>query len=245
MQTLSRGLSVLDIIAEQEVGISVTELAHRLDISPSIASRMLKTLAESGYISQGLNSRRYYLAEKVVWLSHSYFQHVPLRKPLKPILQALVDQTNETSHLAILMNNSALVLEDVESKAMLRVYSEVGRIVPLHCTAIGKCLMAFHQLDLPEQLESYTQHTITDHEQLSAQMETIRAQGFAVDDEEFNVGVRCLAAPVFDTNGKAIAAIGISGPTARVERDKIQMLGDIVMAVAQQTSKILFSESPG
>jgi len=240
MQTLSRGLAVLDLLAEREEGISVTELAQQMTLSTSVASRLLKTLTHSGYVSQRGHSRRYYLAEKVVWLSHSYFQHVPLRKPVQPVLQQLVAQTQETAHLAVLMHQSALVLEDVKSPAMLRVDSEVGRVVPLPCTAIGKCLMAFHALPVPEKLEQYTDRTITDPAQLAEHLHQIREQGYALDDEEFNIGVRCLAAPVLDSNSSIMATVGISGPAARLGHDRVAPTAEIVIEAAKQISAILF-----
>jgi DNA-binding IclR family transcriptional regulator len=128
------------------------------------------------------------------------------------------------------------MIDDVEAEASLRVVGGIGRLIPLHCTAVGKALLAFSDLPFPEYLERETARTITDHEALACHLEHIRAAGYALDNEEHQEGVRCMAAPVYDYMGTLIAAIGISGPTVRMTDRRIPELAEMVMQAARELS---------
>jgi DNA-binding IclR family transcriptional regulator len=130
-----------------------------------------------------------------------------------------------------------LYIDQVESPATLRVNAQVGTMNPLHCTALGKALLAFGDLELPTTLESFTPHTLTDPTRLRKNLEQVRAQGYAVDDEEFDLGVRCIAVPVFDFRGKAAGSIGISGPATRVSPERLPGLAASVIEIGKALSE--------
>jgi IclR family KDG regulon transcriptional repressor len=237
IQSLARGLRIMELMAASEDGVGVTELADDLGIDKSSASRLVQTLVNYGYAEQVTVSRRYRLGPQVVRLSRSLLTRMPLRDEAKPFLRQLVDRTGECAHLAILAQGQALYIDQVESPASLRVTTGVGTLAPLHCTALGKCLVAFNIDPAPPgELTAFTPRTITDRETLRIHLEQTRQRGYAVDDEEYDYGVRCVAAPVYDFRGKVVGAIGISGPAGRMSLDRIADFASIVMQASQALS---------
>lgn len=167
-----------------------------------------------------------------------------------PELQWLVEHTEETSHLVVLHQSAGLYLAKVESGHSLRVPSQVGRSLPLHCTGVGKAILA--HLD-PEQvleivhdagLPRFTPHTICDEEVLLAELDLIRAQGFSVDREEIEIGLRCVAAPFFDSQGKLAGGISIAGPAARLDDNAIKTKSRLVKDAAARISRRLGYSGP-
>lgn len=237
IQSLARGLKIMELLAASTDAVSVTELADELSIDKSSASRLVQTLANHGYAEQDAQSRRYRLGPQIVRLSRSLLTRMPLRNEADPFLHNLVNRTGECAHLAILAQNQALYIDQVESPASLRVTTGVGTLAPLHCTALGKSLLAFStEAVFPSELQAFTPRTITDAETLRRHLEQVRQQGYAVDDEEYDFGVRCVAAPVFDYRGKAVGAIGISGPAGRMTLERVAEFATVVREVSRNLS---------
>ena len=239
IQSLARGLRIINLLANRSNAVSVTEVATQLEIDKSSASRLIKTLVNYGYAERDENTRRYRLGQAVRKLSAPQSSHALLQEIALPFLRQLVAKTGENAHLAVNIGDVALVIADIESTEALRVVSEVGRQERLYCTAVGKCLLAFGNGTIPDKLPRLTQHTITEQLQLENHLEKIRKQGYAIDDEEKTIGIRCLAAPVYDATEKAIASIGISGPASRLTMDKLYPLTEIIMQEASAFSGIL------
>ena len=239
MQTLARGLRILDLIADADRALGVTEIAHQLQLDKSTVSRLVRTLANYGYVQVHDGSRGYVLGKRVRQISWHYLNRMPVRETAKPHLYRLVKKTGECAHTAVYSSGKALMIDDVEAEASLRVVGGIGRLIPLHCTAVGKVLLAFSDVPIPAALEKKTANTITERAALLEHLETIRQQGYAFDDEEHQEGVRCLAAPVYDYMGAAVAAIGISGPTVRVTDDRVAELAQIVVEEARALSEEL------
>lgn len=236
IQSLARGLKILDLLAEAEDGVGITDLAEKMGIDKGSASRLIATLANYGYAEKDPSSRRYRLGPMVVSLSRLVLQRTPLRETSKPYLRQLMEQTGECSHLAVASQGKVLYIDQVESPATLRVNAQVGKIAPMHCTALGKAMMAFADYPIVEPLEAFTARTITDPAMLKAHLEQTRRQGFAVDDEEYDYGVRCIAVPVFDFREKVIGSIGVSGPAARVTLERLPEIARTVTAVGEALS---------
>ena len=239
IKSLARGLQILELLGEAEDSVGVTELAKEIGVDKSSISRLVQTLVNHGFAERDLHSRRYHMGAKIRELSKRGDPHSSLRGKALPFLQKLVENTSENAHVAIYSMGQSLVIADVESTAQLRVVSEEGRLEPLYCTAIGKCILAFSDVPFPSNLPSLTPRTITSHSQLRHHLDQIQNQGYALDDEENIIGVRCLAAPVFDHSGNAIATIGISGPTIRLPLGNIPSLAKIVMETAVSLSQSL------
>jgi len=244
IQSLARGLKILNLLAVVPEGIGVTELARALGVDKGSASRLATTLARYGYAEKDETTRRYRLGPQVISLSRSLLLSMPLREVAKPFLRQLTERTGECSHLAVLMQGKALYIDQVESPATLRVNVQVGQTAPLHCTALGKALLAFGEIDIPDTLETFTPRTFTDPEALRKHLEKICRLGYAVDNEEYDPGVRCVAVPVTDFRGKVVASLGISGPATRVTDGRLPELAAIVVEIGKALSeRISFTRS--
>lgn len=236
IQSLARGLKILDLLGMSQEGASITELAGVLGVDKGSASRLMSTLVKHGFAEKDHISRRYILGPQVVTLSRSLLTRLPLREAAKPSLQQLMEQTGECAHLAILAQGMALYIDQVESPATLRVNVQVGQMAPLHCTALGKILLAFGDGEFPATLEPFTPKTITDSDVLRKHLEDVRQQGFAVDNEEFDLCVRCIAVPVYDIRNKVVGAMGISGPSTRITPERLPELTAIVVEIGKALS---------
>ena len=237
IQSLGRGLKILDLLGQSQDGLSVTELAASLGVDKGSASRLVATLARYGYAEKDELTRRYQLGPQVVSLSRSLLARLPLREAAKPYLRQLMERSGECAHLAILAQGNALYIDQVESPATLRVNAQVGTLNPLHCTALGKALLAFGELELPASFDPFTPRTITDPQTLRRSLDEVRRLGYAVDDEEFDPGVRCIAVPVFDFLGKAVGTIGISGPSSRLTPERLPEFAAIVLEIGKALSE--------
>jgi IclR family transcriptional regulator, KDG regulon repressor len=235
IQSLARGLKILEAVAQARDGAAITDLAQQLGIDKGSASRLVQTLAQYGYAEKNPRTRRYHLGPKVVALSQALLSRMPLRNEAEPFLRRLVDETNECAHLGILAQGQVLYIHQAESPSVLRVNANVGTQAPLHCTALGKVLLAFGGAPIPQELPSYTPRTITDAKILQMHLQQTRQQGYAVDDEEYDYGVRCLAAPVYALD-KVVGAIGISGPSNRMTLEQLPRLSTTVVEVAKVLS---------
>ena len=162
IQSLARGLKILELLDGSREGLGITDLADLLGVDKASASRLVATLVNYGYAEKDPQSRRFQLGPQVVTLSRSVLARLPLREAAKPYLHQLMERTGECAHLAIAARGGALYIDQVESPATLRVNAEVGTLNPLHCTALGKVLLAFGDLDLPTRLEPFTPNTLTD-----------------------------------------------------------------------------------
>jgi len=145
-----------------------------------------------------------------------------------------MERTGECAHLAVAAQGRSLVIDQIESPASLRVNVQVGQASPLHCTALGKVLLAFGGVPIPEKLEPYTARTITGRAELRRSLEKIRSAGYAVDDEEYDPGVRCIAVPALAFRGTVVGSLGISGPASRMTRERLPGLAAIVVEVGRE-----------
>jgi DNA-binding IclR family transcriptional regulator len=236
IQSLARGLQIVEMIWQSGRSMGVTEIARALEVDKSSASRLVKTLVQNGFLQPEHGSRRFIPGNRLYQIGWELVNRMPVREKARPYLYRLVKETGECAHTAVYSEGKALVIDDVEAEASLRVVGGTGRMIPLHCTAVGKALLAFAQVPMPPQLERKMPDTITDSEQLHLHLHHICEQGYAFDDEEHEPGVRCIAAPVYNFMGAAIASIGISGPTVRVTHERLGELSIRVLKVAQELS---------
>ncbi len=237
IHSLARGLKILDLLGCSLDGLSVTELSDLLGVDKASASRLMSTLVKYGYAEKDKVTRRFHLGPQVVSLSRSLLDRWPLHETAKPYLHQMMERTGECAHLAVPSQGKALYIAQVESPATLRVNAQVGTMNPLHCTALGKVLLAFSDLEIPPALERFTAKTIIDPQALRLHLEEVRRQGYALDIEEFDLGVCCIAAPVYNLQGKLVGAIGISGPAIRLIPEKIPELTDVVVEISQALSE--------
>ncbi|HYQ61187.1 MAG TPA: IclR family transcriptional regulator [Desulfatiglandales bacterium] len=249
VQTLERASLILDILGQSPQGISIKDLSDRMDLPKGTTHRFVSSLSYFGYVRQDQNTKNYFLGFKLVELGNMLLGQLDLRKEAELFLRNLAQRTKETVHLVILDGNEIVYLDKLETEPHtggLRMASRVGSRNPAHSCAVGKALMAYLPAEAlariveEKGLPKRTGNTITDYNQLKEHMTLVRKQGYAVDDEENERGIRCVAAPIFNEAGKAVAAISVSGPAFRVTKKSVQeKLKKEVMETALRISQRL------
>ena len=234
-------------MAKSAQGISLKELSAKVGLPKGTTHRLLTSLAYFGYVRQASENKDYCLGFKLVELGNRLLDHLDLRAQARPSLISLCKKTKETVHLVILDQNEALYVDKVvsnEKPGGLQMVSRVGLRVPVHCSSVGKVFLAqYSEQELErflqeKELEKRTENTITNTEKLKQHLKLIFRQGYAVDNEENEKGIRCVGAPIFNQQGKVIAAISISGPAVRISKKIIQeTLKNEVMKTALDISR--------
>ena len=207
----------------------------------STTHRYLATLLELN-LAERNDTDRFRLGTKVIELAGSFLASSDIRKESEPILEEMAKKTGETVHLAVPSGSEVVYIAKVESRHTLGMFSHIGTRLPMHCTALGKSILAFSRPDLiqtvlSEPLQSRTPNTITSNEALREELVLIRSQGFAVDNEENEVGICCVGAPILNYTGKAIAAMSISGPSDRMDKERCIQLGPVLQEAVLNISK--------
>jgi IclR family KDG regulon transcriptional repressor len=249
VQTIERTSLILDILGQSPQGISIRDLSEKIRLPKGTTHRLISSLAYFGYARQDSKTRNYSLGLKLVELGNLLLNQLDLRKEAEPSLRDLAERTKETVHMVFLDRGEIVYIDKVEldhNPSGLRMASRVGLRNPAHSSAVGKVLLSH----LPEEelnllikekgLPKRTENTITDLIQLKDHLKAVRTQGYAVDDEENERGIRCVAAPVYNETGRAVAAISISGPAFRITKKVIQeILKKEVMETAFRISQRL------
>ena len=255
VQTIERMNAILELVGQKPLGISVSELSSVLGLPKGTVHRLLSSLAYFGYIRQDTHGKNYYLGLKLLDLGTLAASQIDLRRAADPLLRHLADQCRETVHLVIMDRDEVVYIEKVESPqdlGGLRMTSRVGLRNPAHSCAVGKVLLAyFSETELAafvsrKGLPQRTARTITDYSTLRESLRTVKAQGYAVDDEENEEGIRCLAAPVLDKTGRPVAAVSLSGPAFRVTKRKVQgiLKKSILETAAKISQELGYLEAP-
>jgi DNA-binding IclR family transcriptional regulator len=223
VKSADRVMAVLDLVA-QRGSMAFTEIAERLELPKSSAHALLRTMEARGYLALEPERKTYRLGSRIWELAQAVHEIEDLRTLMKPLMDRLVDRTGETVQLATLDGVSAVYLELSESPHPVKLTSRVGARLPAHTSAIGKSLLASLEPEEAERrveaatLVKLTDHTITEVPDLLEALERVRRQGYSVDNEEFAIGLRCIAMPIRDAEGSPVAAISVSMPTPRYDR---------------------------
>jgi len=242
-QSVERALGVLRCVEADDDGVGITELAQRTGLTPSTAHRLARALTEAGLLSQDPRTERYQLGPALVVLGRKAEQRLGYRQAL-PLLEELATDTGESINLGIRAGDEVRVVLDVASRHPLRFSQEAGSRVPMHVSAMGKCMLA-NGGDIDDQITRLgdlvraTHRTITDRDQLREELELVRERGWALNDEERNPGVRAIAAPVLRPGGGAIGAVAIQGPTVRITDDRLPELADLLDKTTHRIAALL------
>lgn len=245
IQSLERALRIIEILAHSEKPLGVTEIGKLIGVHKSTAYRLVYTLRQFGYVDQDEETEKYYLGLKPLELSSIINERLDIKRVIRPYLEELSDKTGETIHLAVREEDDVVYIDKIESKHAVRMYSRIGARAPLYCTALGKCLLAFGPESVikkwvsKESLPQKTENTIKTGEELARELEEVRCQGYALDREEFEQGVRCIGVPILNKSGRAIAAISISIPAFRVTEEKINEIISLLLKVKSEISEKL------
>jgi DNA-binding IclR family transcriptional regulator len=242
LTTLDKGLRVLEALSDAETSsVTLTMLSRSLGMHRTTLFRILGTLRARGYVSRDRDTDRYRLGARVLTLASAVLDDLDVRQVALPPLQTLNRETRELVYLTVLDHGEVITVEHLESDQPLSLRGRIGARRPLHCTAAGKALVAFlPELDvdsmLAGELTMHTPHTITSPDVLRQQFAEARQRGYAWDDEEYIDGVRCVAAPVFDIELRAIGAVSLASPTLRTPWERLWQLGASVRATARDIS---------
>ncbi|GGF23843.1 IclR family transcriptional regulator [Aliidongia dinghuensis] len=245
VQSLGRALDLMESVAIAEQGAGLTELAKATGLAPSTAHRLLKTLQQRRYVSHDAERGLWFVGVQAFTVGAAFLRTRNVVAAARPVMRQLMEDSGESVSLAVLDGADAVYLAQIECRAMMRALARPGGRAPLHCSGVGKALLA--SLDAAERpplyaridFTGYTEHTLTDAEALEAALRPIAAQGFAIDDEEFALGLRCVAASILDEYGEPVAAISCSGPTARVTTERLAPLGRLVATAAAEIGAAL------
>jgi len=243
VKSVDRALHLLEIMAEEKREVELKELCKKTHINTTTLYRLLQTLQNRGFVARDPYTGRYRLGLKLLELGHAVTDQIELRRIVLPFLQELMEKTGETANLVILDEGEAIYIEKVESPASLRMFHRIGKQAPAHATGVGKVLLAalpsekVTEIMKTKGLCKLTENTITSPEDLQKELEKICKNGFAIDNEECEVGAKCIAAPIRDYTNQVVAAVSISGPSARLSEERLNELIKVVKEAAFKVSQ--------
>ena len=245
VQVIDRILDILEVFTADAPELGVSEVSRQVGLHKGTVHRLLSALERHRLVEQDPDSGRYRLGMKLWELGTQAVARLDLPGPAMPVLRQLATEAGETAHLAILDEGDVLHIAMAESKRTFRVPSQVGKRLPPHCLGLGKALLAHlepNELDRlirARGLPRFTSHTICDPDTLKAELALIRQREFALDREELEEGLRCVAAPVRDRFGHVIAAVSVAGPSVRVNEAETPRLVECVLRAARSISRAL------
>jgi IclR family transcriptional regulator, acetate operon repressor len=243
IQSLDRAMMILDRLAASG-GMTLSEIASELDQSPATAYRVLTTLETRGIVEADPVAQTWHVGPGAFRIGSAFLRRTNLAERARPLMRALMEATGETANLGVEAGETVLFLSQVETHESIRAFFPPGTRSPMHASGIGKALLAEYPADRVARiaargLDRFTPRTLSDAGALLSDLAAIRARGYAVDDEERNDGMRCVAAPIFNATGEPVAGISISGPAARVTPARIPGIGQEVRRTADALSAAL------
>jgi len=247
IKSIDKVLDLLEFLSLNEQETSITKISKELHMGLSTVHRILTTLKSRGYVIQNQQTAKYRLGIKLFELGCAVQSTKRLVEITKPYLKQLSQSTNETANLAILEGKEVIYLDTIESPEILRTEIMAGTRTPAHCTALGKVLLAsfsdgefenLYKSDGP--LPSLTTNSISSLEELKKNLKKVKEQGYAVDREEYKIGINCIGVPIFGRNGEAIAAISITGPASRFTLNEMEKVKSKLIAISKEISNQLY-----
>lgn len=245
VQAVERALSILEVMAQAGAPITITDIAERSKLNVSTVHRLLGTLVVKGFVEQEPESTKYKLTMKLFKMGNAALYNIDIKDIARPYMQELVERCNETVNLSILDGTEVVYIDQLESTNMVivKMFVKVGSKGPAHCTSSGKVLLANQPEDKLNntldkiEMKSYTNETITNKELFKKELEKVRQQGYAFSLGERDDAVRCVAAPIYNHEGRVVAAISVSGPANRITNSYLNHeLIPIVLDVANKIS---------
>lgn len=242
IQSVARATQIIDHIADHGNQDSLSNIARTIGLSKSTVFSLISTLEQLGYVQQDQTTGRYSLGLRLFELGQIVHASMDIRTIAMPHLQKLAEKHGETAHLAVLSGDEVVYIDKVDSPHSIRITSQIGGRNPAHCTGVGKVLLAwlpvseFDNIMESKHLTHFTPNTITDHEALKQHLQQVRYQGYAMDEEEIEMGLSCIAAPIKNHKGDVIAAISISGPSHRMTCENLSLIRKDILDTASAIS---------
>lgn len=244
IKSLDRAMMVLEFLSEAQ-GRSLSELADDLGQSPATLYRVLVTLEGRGLVEFEAGRQEWNIGAQAFVIGARFLRRTSLVECARPILRRLMERTGETANLGVEKGGLVLFLSQVETHENIRAFFPPGSLSQMHASGIGKALLAemepsrLERLLGEQPLVEFTTQTITEHGHLRRELSQIQERGYAIDDEEKNTGMRCIAAPIFDIHQEAVAGLSVSGPTSRMSREKISEIAVAVIEAAAEVSRAI------
>lgn len=242
VQAVSNAIDILELLGEYEHELSVSEIVHQLSLTKSNVSKLLSNLEYFGYVELNRYTGNYRLGVKIFQISQAYINKLNLIEVSQHSMQQLKDLLNESVYIGILNGKNIVYLDVIETDEPVRVRSRIGNVGPAYATAMGKAhLSALEDKEIDDlfgnkSFQKFTDNTIVSIKELKEEIKTVKENGYAIDNEEYEVGVCCVAAPIYDFLGKVIAAISISAPIERVDKSRLD--AEIIPALLDSSKKL-------
>jgi len=249
-QSLIRALTLLERLSETPSGLNLTDLSYQLGIPAATVHRLLNTFEELNFVEQDAGSGLWFVGMKAFNVGNAFLRRRDFVSIARPHMEALVDQCGETVNLGVIDDGEVVFISQVESQEVMRMIVRLGSRSPIHASGVGKALLAwqseqrFARILERRGLARFTERTIDNPAALRKELELTKKRGYALDDEEHAVGLRCVAAAIFDETGRALAAISLSGPKARVVDDRLAEFGLAVTQTADEITQALGGRKP-
>ena len=242
VQSLSRALNLLVHVAEHSEGVSLSDIAQQVGLAPSTTHRLLSTLEQQGFAEQDSESGVWRVGVIAFTVGNAFLASRDIGAQSRIVARQLMETAGETVNVAVLEAGEVVIIAQAECREMMRMVVPLGSRVPLHASGVGKAILSTLSTETVEELlqsrglPRLTKYTIDKPAALRVALDKVGEHGFALDNEEQAIGLRCAAAPIFAQSGDAIAAISISGPKSRISETRLQELGSLVRSAAQEIS---------
>ncbi|WP_432404007.1 IclR family transcriptional regulator [Wukongibacter sp. M2B1] len=245
VQSVDRAFDILEALKAGEIGL--VDLSKKVSLNKSTVHRLLNTLIYRGYVNQNPENNRYKLTLKFLEIGNNALNSLDIVSIAKPHITKLSKETNEVVHLVLIEKDEIVYIDKIESNNTIRMHSYIGKRIPIYCTAVGKAYMAHLQNDeflclwndIKDKLIRFTENTITSQEHMLKEISHIKNVGFAMDNEENEEGVICVAAPIFNYDRSIKYAISISTPKMRIDEGRIRFFGKLIKETAKSISEDL------
>jgi len=250
VQSLTRALTIMNLLSAQEDGMTLTEVSRAAGLAPSTTHRLLTTLQQERFARFEGETMRWTVGVQAFAVGNAFLHNRDVGRTARPFLRRLVEETGETANLGIEDEGMTVYLGQVQSRQLMRAIAKPGGRVFMHSSSLGKAILSampaaeVARIARHRGLPVFTPRTLDDPGRLSRHLEEVRRQGFAVDDEEYAVGLRCVAAAVFDEAGAPVAALSVSGPAVRVTPERVAELGGTVRRMADEMTAELGGRRP-
>lgn len=244
VKSLQKAIHILDSIAAHgELGI--TEISQAFGITKSSVFNILHTFKENNWVEKNPITEKYRLGLRLFEIGNIVRSGLKLREIAVPFMKELIDETGETAHLTVVDNGQIVYIESAQPENKLSIASVIGRRVHMHCTGVGKAILAFQDQETIDDiirthdLPSFTPSTITDPQRLKDHLLEIQKKGYAVDNMEHEHGVKCVSAPIYNERGEVFASMSLSGPSPRFPEERVEEYSTLIINATQRVSKLL------
>ena len=239
--SVERAFTILEFLNSSKRGWNISEMSRKLKIPKSTTHVLVSTLDQLGYIKQYQSSRRFQLSSKMFSLARRALEATPLPDMAVPHLRWLVQESRLTAHVGILEKNQVVFVQKVDGPSIIKFDTYIGKCSELHCTGLGKVLLAFQPPEFTQALlanytfNRFTKRTISAAAVFLTELQRVRQNGYSMDDEEEELGIRCIAAPIY-SNGAVVAAVSVTGTTTQIRMEDIEKLIALTKRAAARIS---------